>query len=492
MTMPGQKGKFLALASALLLLAAAPAAAQQMSPEALHGYRTYLKHHPPKPKAVKRNLYPFPGPVIAYGQDIPICPALKNAATYENKSELRYLHHGRDGWTFRTIDFRTDFAASPETLAYFTRLNNMLEARGQTLVLAFQPTRAMVTPSKIDPADKPEGYTPEKAWVGYQAFLKQLRDAGLRAPDLSAGAREIAYFPKGDFHWNSEGAADAARKLAAAIKDLPAYKDIKQQDFESRVVGLGPADRGSFEEFIQKTCKVNIELTSEPMWETSAKNAASSAASLLGNASPPPVTVLGTSNSSEDSRFNFVGALSHYLRSDVYNAAVLGGGFGTSPDVYYASDEYHRSPPKIIVWEFLPQHNYNDQKSRNAFRQMIPAVQGVCGEKETLARHSGKITAGEFSLFPEMAKRPVRDTYLYLNMQDPDERTVKVEVLYTSGDADQVDLSRTTRIENNGKYFLELAGKGDDSVLSFKVVTDPPRGQVEARLCSYPLKVAGK
>lgn len=471
-----------------LLLNAAVALAGQMTPGELYGYKTYLRVRPPKDKPVKYNLYPFAGPVIKFGQDIPLCDAARKAETYDNKTELKYLLHGREGWLFRTIDFRTDFTAKPPAMDLFRRLDKALADKGETLVVAFQPTRAMMSAEHLDPRDTPEGYSPAKARQGYMAFLKQLNDAKIVAPDLSEPSKNVAYFPKGDFHWSPAGARDAAVKIAEAVKDLAAYGDVDNQEFDSVTDGYGPADRGAFEEFIQNTCKVNIELTSEPLWKTVSEG--SSSGDPLADTPPPAITLLGTSNSSEDQKFNFAGSLRHYLEADIYNAAILGGGFGSSPTRYFASEEYHAHPPKIVVWEFLPQHNYNNAESLASLRQMVPAVYGVCTEKTALSHFRGSISAEKTDVFQDY-KKPLKGSYLYIDAQDPVERDLKIEILYANGEADQVDLTRSTRAPNNGKYFLEL-GSGDAAPLSFKIVTSQPRGSVEARLCSYPVDVASR
>src|SRR6185312_16034868 len=103
------------------------------------GYKTYFHFHPPQDRALKHNLYPFAGTPIATGDDIPVCAAAQTEDAYARKRDLRYIVHGKDGWLFRTIDFRTDFTAAPQTLEYFKRLNTALRSRGQTLVVAFQP-----------------------------------------------------------------------------------------------------------------------------------------------------------------------------------------------------------------------------------------------------------------------------------------------------------------------------------------------------------------
>ena len=467
----------------------AAARAQDMPQDVLYGYKTYFKYHAPKNKEVKNNLYPFEGRPIPYGQDIPICAAARTEEAYAKKRDIRFLSHGKDGWIFRTIDFRSDFLATGKTLEYFQRLNKLLAEKGQKLVIVFQPPRALVEAQHIDTADMPKGYAADKALLGYKTFLKQLEQAGLTTVDLSGGPD--GYFGKGDFHWAPAGAGYSAQQVAEVIKKLPGFDGVERHKFETKVVGMGAADRGAFEEFIQNTCKENIELTTKPVWMTYQADS-SGAGSLLGDTSVPAITMLGTSNSAQDDKFNFVGALKHDLGADVYNAAVTAGGFGESADRYYASDLYHKNPPKIIAWEFLPQHNYNNAESQNDFRQMIPAVYGECTAQSALAQQTAAISGTNTAILPGTSKISLKDSYLYLNVTEPAERSLKLEILYADGNADQVDLTRSTRTENNGKYFFELSNGNETKALFFHLVTDTPKGKVTARLCHYPVNVAEK
>jgi alginate biosynthesis protein AlgX len=159
---------------------------------------------------------------------------------------------------------------------------------------------------------------------------------------------------------------------------------------------------------------------------------------------------------------------------------------------YYASDEYRAHPPKIVVWEFLPQHNVNSDENEAAFRQMIPAISGACDDKTALARWSGQIAATETKVLGDIKNQPLQNTFLYIEATDPVERNLRAEILYADGNADQIDLTRSTRMTNNGKYYLELGRDVSAPALHVRVLTDKPEGRLTARLCPYPTTVAGK
>jgi alginate biosynthesis protein AlgX len=469
----------------------AGAAGSYSGPDEEFGWTLYFKYHPAKKHF---NPYPYDGPVIEKGQTIPVCKEAQLLQAYLFKKELKVISQGKDGWLFRTADFRTDFAASPRAMEYFRRLNQALAAHGQVLIAAFQAPRGMLAEKHLDPAHIPAGYDPAQARQSYKAFIRQLRSAGIMALDLSDVPEGLEYFPKGDFHWSSTGAGWTAQKVAELIRKLPGYVQLEKKNFETKITGQAknPA-HGAFEAFIQSTCKVNIRMQPVDLWTTdSQKDGSAKADSLLGEAAYPAVTVLGTSNSAEDPKFNFVGSLKHFLHADVYNAAVVAGGFGSSSYRYYASDEYRANPPKFVVWEFLPQHEYNSEISMAAFRQMIPAVYGACDEKDAAATYKNAITTEKFNIFKGINEKSLKDAYLYMEVSEPAERNLRVELLYANGDADQVDMTRSTRVPNNGKYFLELEPKTNQSLLFMRLLTDRPQGQVNARLCHYPVTLASR
>lgn len=441
--------------------------------------------------SAKRDMYPFTTPVVKYGDDIPICEAATKAETYAStKKQYKYVLHGKDGWLYRTVDFRTDFVIKPKSMEYFKRLNKIMKQKGETLIVFLQPPRAVMGARHIDPAVAPAGYDPAQGKAGYKAFIKQLNDNDILAVDLSDAPTEPEYFQKGDIHWNYEGAKWSAIKLAEMIKKLPAYDKLEKKNFVSEIISWEIPDRGTLEDLIQYVCQYNIEIISYPVWATTpdaeSSDNASIEDSLLGDLSFPEITVVGTSNSYLDYKFNFVGMLKNLLKTDVYNAAIIGGGFGSSSFRYYASDEYQEHPPKVVVWEFLTQHNYNASDADSSFRQMIPALYGACDPKDAVATYDGEIKSTKVDFFDKLKNTPLKDTYLYLEATNPEGRSLQVEILYADGEADMINMSRNTRMTNNGKYYLEMP---DNTPLFMNLITDKPEGNLHARLCRYPAQV---
>ena len=480
-----------AVLGVFLMLLAGPAARAETPGNAGgmdYGFMTYFRHHPPKERTVSRNPYPFAGPVIGPGQDIPVCPAARSEAAYAapESRDMRQIIHGRDGWIFRTSDFRTDFSATPAALRYFDRLNRRLAAEGQTLVVAFQPPRALLASPHVDASAMPKGYTPERALKGYQDFVAQLRSAGITAADLSAPPAGVSYFPKGDTHWSPEGAMWAAEVVAKEVKKIPSYATLPRQNFAMSMTGIAAPSRGAFEEFVQQTCGINIQMTATPVWTTTA---ASSKAKI---STSPGIALLGTGDSANDRKFGFAGALKKSLGTDVYNAAVTGGGAGMSPYTYFASDEYRSHPPKIIIWEFPSNYNYNSPASHTVFRQMLSAIEGGCSDKAALANWSGGIDSNETNIFGSMEKIPLRDAYLYLEAQGSPAASLRTEVLYGDGEADEIDMAGLPAGSESRRYYLDMTPATAAPAQFLHILSDRPGGSLVARLCRSHTYVADR
>jgi alginate biosynthesis protein AlgX len=479
---------FRAVILALLLCASASRAETAISDGATsYGFETYFRHHPPKERMASRNPYPFPGPVIAPGKDIPVCAAARSEAAYASPGmgDMRYVLHGRDGWLFRTSDFRTDFSASPETIKYFDRLNRTLVARGQTLIVALQPPRALMAFQHTDPAAAPKDYSPEKARAGYRDFIAQLAKAGIKVVDLSAAPENADYFERADFHWSSAGAAWSAERVARTVRELPVYSTLPRQKFQTSVTGLAAPSRGTLAEFVQQTCGVNIQMTSAPIRTTvpQARQQAKTTAF-------PGITLLGTGNSANDQKFGFAGRLKALLETDIYNAAVAGGSAGLSPYIYLASDEYRQHPPKVIIWELPSNYNYNSTLSHAGFRQVLSAIDGGCGDKTAVARWSGNLDAHQTSIFDGIQKIPLQDTYLYVEASGVMPGPLKAEILYGDGEADEIDMTGS-RSRTGNRYYLELRGAAAPAQF-VHLSGQSPGASLVARLCRSAQRVAEK
>ncbi len=492
--------------------------------------------------AIEQQKLPYP--------DLAFCSKqLKDETLYRGGDRvMRVIYPGKGGWLFRSLDFRTDFTMSEPILAYMKRLNETLKKKGIDLYVVLQPPRAVLASDHIDPKEMPEGYTASQGRQGYQALISKLQSLGIQTKDLSNPPGDFEYFFKGDPHWRREGSKWTADQMAEIILKNPLFKDKKKEEFSNEITWWLESEKGEFDEFVEKICKVIIPPERRPMWATTALTQVNDASALFGDVTYPDIAIVGTSNTAHEEDFNFVGSLKLALKSDIRNRALSAGGFGGAGVVFFASDEFQGFPPKILIWEFLAHHTFEDPP---AFRQMIPAINGACKTEESLvtaeldfkapAPPAPPVAPGgtvpvavpadapidpatgqpvatpvevvakpavveEFGPFLPNAKKkknivPMKEImffdnldtknvtakghYLYLEVTAPESRLIKIGVLYDNGEAEEIDVSRSLRAQNNGKYYLEFDQNYAGKVVMVQAATDKPDGHLKAQICKY-------
>ncbi|MCB1783652.1 MAG: hypothetical protein KDI13_06610 [Alphaproteobacteria bacterium] len=475
----------------------------------MHVYATEgIMKDRPGAKADEEHSAPVSYPDV-YG-----CSPLMDPDIYKGSHKiLKFIYPGKDGFLFRSADFRTDFSIPDKTLFYMKQVNARLKRKGVDLVVIVQPPRAVQMTDYLDPAHIPEGYDPDVAKRNFKGFLQKLNSEGITAVDLTNPPKDVRYFFKGDPHWRREGAQWSAEKVAEVVRQNPKYKDIPKEEFAIEITWWLESEKGEFDEFVEGACNVTWPPDRRPMWATTSLTNDVSSDSLFGDVTYPDIAIVGTSNTAHEEDFNFAGSLKQALHADVRNRALSAGGFSGASLVYYATDEFQEHPPKVLLWEFLAHHDYNDYVG---LRQMLPAIDGVCKSEDALAETEVKITPShwvaqkmaqdaaaanaygpmqkakskkplvyDFTVFRNLDDKKIlgKGSYLYMEVTNPEIRVLHAGILYTDGEADQVDLSRSLRVDNNGKYYLLFNPDIDKDVAMVQIETDKMVGDVKARIC---------
>lgn len=465
----------------------------------------------------------------------PCIDILNDLTLYKGSHKiLKKIEPGIDGWLFRTADFRTDFTMSEKAFNYMKRLNAALKKRDIDLYIVIQPTRAMLMHKFIDPKHMPEGYDPEVAKKNFKGLVSQLNGAGITTIDLSDIPSDLVYFFKGDPHWRREGAYWSAEQVSNTIMKNPRYAGIKKDEFSTEITWWLESEIGEFDEYVEEMCKVKIPPERRPMWATTSLSSSGiSEDALFGEATYPDVAIVGTSNTAHEEDFNFVGSLKKTLHTDIRNKAISAGAFSGSSLLFYSTTEFKEHPPKILIWEFLAHHHYEDFIG---FRQMLPAIEGGCTDKDALAsitlpitlppdqrdavptnmygpflpgqtfvepdpppvvtspdiygpikpaKVKKKVKMYEIPVFKDLHDKHIKsqDSYLMIDVTKPEIRNLGVGVLYANGDAEELDISRSRRAENEGRYFLEFNDDIPEELMLVQIVTDKPQGEIKARIC---------
>ncbi|MFA5939634.1 MAG: alginate O-acetyltransferase [Sinimarinibacterium sp.] len=426
-----------------------------------------------------------------------LCPAAADSAFYTT-SFLRVfdtLLQGTDGWLFRSkVDLMTSFGPDEAGLRHLVRLRSTLQAYGVELVLVMQPPRGLMHRDKLSPSVR-ASYNWELAQFSYVHALQTLRAAGFVVPDLErlvyADGRDDFFF-RADHHWTPEGARRTAEVVAERIRAMPQYSSLPRKRYVTVRNGLF-AKRGTMAKAAQQLCGFGTEpqyvanFSTEPADEASADT-------LLGEPSPPPVALIGTSNS--DPAYNFAGFLQEQLQVDILNAAVSGGGLDGAPLSYLPSREFREHPPKILIWEIEPYHNLSDEIF---YRRIIPVVAGGC-EGPAILTDDRELRAGVNEVLFN-GGRTVRDLrasdyLLDLRFSRLPAQDIKAVVWYTNGNSDAVVITRSS-IDGSGHYLVELRqdqGYADLAFLSLDLnvrTAETTTLRVESRLCARADRTRG-
>lgn len=409
---------------------------------------------------------------LAFAQDLAVCDAARRPA---GRSESIYVG-GRDGWLFRGIADLTVPQPGEVVLGQLTRLDQALRAQGTSFALAVIPPRGLLAADKVDRADPgAAGFDAARLRADWNALIASLAGTGILVPDIAAaaeraGVRHTFHFRR-DHHWTPEGARVAAVAVAEAARaaglDLGDVRYVRENAGTRRV-------NGTLGQRVAARCALQNPPGEEyPLYRSVAPL---TAASLLGEAPIPRVVVAGDSNANKANAdyFNFGGSLAEALHADVLNVGIDGGGGNTGLLAWLDSEERRAAAPRLLVWEVS---NVNPLWSGH-LRQAIPAVKGICATP--LAEATTEVRNGA-KLLDVPPVDPARVPYLVLEFDRPEIVQFQIRFDTRAGRSVPFTVRRSTRVPNNGRYFVELQPRtvavGLDAV-------PVPEGSVRARICA--------
>lgn len=275
---------------------------------------------------------------------------------------------GTNGWLFTDEEFMVWPDAQDQIESHrkiIADVYTRLEEKNIPLVVALLPAKTRLYPEYLG-----ANRWPPEHLETYRATLDFLHARNIPAPDLLSAFLEhpekSRLFLRTDTHWAPEGAALAAKTLAAAI--APDFLPEKTE-FKSAKTGV-KSHSGDLMRYIPQG---NIRIPGAPesdrldtfVTEKSGSNA-SGADALFADQSLP-VALVGTSYSANDS-WNFAGFLKESLHSDVLNAADEGRGPFVTMTHYLKSPEFKTTPPRLVIWEiperYLAMPDKEEQKEK--------------------------------------------------------------------------------------------------------------------------------
>ena len=418
-----------------------------------------------------------------------LCPAAHDAKNYTTRYQRNFttLVQAEGDWLFRTQeDLRTEFDTSPAGYRRMQQLHDAFKSKGVELVVVYQPTRGLVNRNKLLPAER-ERYDYDKALKNYQAMLTRFAKMGYFVPDLSPLTNEQQahdFYFRGDQHWTPYGAERTAKIVAETVKKIPAFADIPRREFETKVSGrMGKT--GTLHNMAGQLCGTSYAIQYMDQFTTEPKGEAGDG-DLFGDSGNPQITLVGTSHSGKN--YNFSGFLQQELGADILNVAFPGGGLEGSMLQYLGSDEFQKTPPKILIWEFSPLYRLDQE---TIYRQMMALLDNGCEGKPSQLTASAKLQPGKNELLINSQNRDLRNASHQLDIRfaDPSVKTLQATLWYMNGRHEDIKIDKPQTADTDGRFAFELRTDEDwasQNLLAVEIQGPQPGAeaqQVEAKLC---------
>jgi alginate biosynthesis protein AlgX len=155
---------------------------------------------------------------------------------------------------------------------------------------------------------------------------------------------------------------------------------------------------------------------------------------------------------------------------------------------YLLSGNYREDRPKIIIWELASYYGYNKE---DFFREIIPAIHGVCKEENTLSADEKTLAPGkDVFLFDNLQDKNLHGHDYYLSLEFPagQGRDITLNFQHAGGKEDSLHLQRDIRSfpQAGGLYFAELNDEITTPLEKIILTAGAARGTIRAKLCRVP------
>jgi alginate biosynthesis protein AlgX len=414
---------------------------------------------------------------LVFSQIVTICPEGTATTTHEEWWPVPGFIPASDGWVFGEWDLRTNFSIPDDVLPYMKRLVDALKAKRITVVGIPIPSRGMLHAAYLDKSNPlAAAYSPETATQNYLAAIKQYEGLGMVMVNPLPYLTETPdrYDFKIDMHWRPEGARQIAQAVADTLTKLPEVAALPKSTYI-----LSEASTGDYEGVYTKdmTRLCNTPLPKEPFQRFEISGGPE--VGLLDEAQPN-VMLLGSSFSGED--FAFDKFLKVATGLDITTLSTDGGTKWYSLERLFMTDG---TPlPKIILWEF-PAIDIKGWET-SYLRRIIPMVYGACTSKRTLQTEERTLSTHEKTLIENLEGLPITGSKYFAQLEFPDVtlRDFTINFLYKDGSSEPVRVQRFDRVENEGRYLVELSEALTGILDKIEFQEGEYQGLVTTKLCS--------
>lgn len=395
------------------------------------------------------------------------------------------IAQGEGPWFFRThTDFVKNFYFDAKAIKAFKMATEALKARGVTLVIAYIPPKGIAQADAVTPElAKRMEFDSAAALASYKKAIADVRAQGIHIVGIDTFEADKPFYLKADQHWTQHGADRMAQAVATYVKTLPVYKDLPKQKFETQIKST-MSYQGKYNEAMRKICGVTAANETDPQAVTTPVGGNTSEEAMFGDQPEPQAVLVGTSNSKRDEDSNFGGALKEHLETDVTNAAIPGVGYDDPLMILLSSQEFKKSPPKLIVWE-IPGY-YDFDGSKDLYNIMIANIWGNCDDSSVEARKAIGLQEGDVTLFDEGAGDKVEDdSYLVLTFDKPVKKKFSVSSYAGRTNNERVKFDVSKRAGDRVSFLTDFSKEGATRI-TLKAPKELAGTTVNARLCRKP------
>ena len=207
---------------------------------------------------------------------------------------------------------------------------------------------------------------------------------------------------------------------------------------------------------------------------------------LFGDSGNPQITLVGTSHSGKN--YNFAGFLEEAIGADILNVAFPGGGLEGSMLQYLGSDEFQKSPPKILIWEFSPLYRLDQE---TIYRQMMALLDNGCEGKDAQMTGSTTLKPGKNELLVNSKNMDLRNSghQVDIRFADTSVKTLQATLWYMNGRHEDIKIEKPETSDTDGRFAFELRTDEDwasQNLLAVEI-QGPEAGtagqKVEAKIC---------
>jgi alginate biosynthesis protein AlgX len=393
-----------------------------------------------------------------------------------------FLTPGNNGYLLYSGDFSPNTFAIDGRTQYYAQLDQALKSKGIQLILSPLPSRTIVYPEVLDKNQPLQStYSTDIARENYRKSFQRLGDLGLKTTDLLSTALQQRqtddsknlYFTR-DYHWTSEGAKLYAQATAREIMKFEAYKSLPKEKFSNKFVRSENTE-SRLAYLLQQVCGTKTPPEKINLFETTRVGG-----NLLGE-DAYPVVITGSSFSAEP-KYNFEGFLKEALSSNVLNAAVGGGGYNASLEAYLLGEAYAKEKPKFLIWEFGAGMTPWDQ---TPLREIIPSVYGDCASSAAILENKTSLQNGATSILKNTAASiDASKDFVSIKFADKTLLNFDMNLKFDDGKQETVKITRSSRIPNQGQFYLKLADEFKGNLQEVTVIpSSKAKGAVAAKIC---------